>query len=175
MPWRCQEASCVVYTGLFSCGQLSKGHSIPWDSAGQVEDLAGVCVLSLTIPIGVSSSLAAPVSESQKGQGPGPVSGAQQVAAGTVRHPSFALFAAPAQVAQADTVVWAASWALAPFLLPSAFAIAIGTPEESGHGQCSTVLHLGRAGVGSAVLRAQSSLSEASTLLQQHSPGPALR
>lgn len=155
--------------GLFSCRQLSKGPSIPWDCVGQVEDLTGVCFFSFTIPIGVSSSLAAPVPESQKGQGPGPVSGAQQVAAGMVWHPScLRVVSGTSSGGTGSHCGVGCILGINPlFLLPSAFAIITGTLEESEHGQCSAALHLG-------VLRAQSSLSVASMLLQQYSPGPAL-
>lgn len=103
--------------------------SLGWYGPSRRSDLweLGWRLLSLSHhPSDVSFSLAASVPESQESQGPGPVSGAQQVAAGMRSvAPPFVLSLAPAQVEQADTAV-GRTLLIPPFLLPSAFAALTG-------------------------------------------------
>lgn len=74
---------------------------------------------------------------------------------------------APAQVEQADTLLWAAPCLLAPLSAPLSICHPHWAPEEPEHSQRSAALRVGQAGVGWAVLWAQFSLSAAGMLLQQ--------
>lgn len=84
-----------------------------------------------------------------------------------VWHPPFVLSLAPAQVEQADTLLWTVPCSLASLSAPLSIYLPHGAIEESEHGQCSASLHVGQAGVGWAVLWPQSSLSAAGMLFQQ--------
>lgn len=156
-------------TCIFTCLSCSVGHSLPWDGMGQAGEVtcgssAGVCFPCLTTR-DVSFSLAASVPESQESQGPGPVSGAQQVAAGmrSVAPPSCCLWHQLRGTGRHCCGPYPAHY---PLSAPLSICRPHGAIEESEHGQRSA-LRVGQAGVGWAVLWPQSSLSAAGMLLQQ--------
>lgn len=135
----------------------------------------GWSLLSLSHhPSDVSFSLAAPVPEGQKGQGPGPVR-SSAMAAGMQSVASFLrVVSGTSSGGTGRHSAVGCTLLISPPSAPLSICRPHWAPGECEHGQHSAALLGGQAGVAWAMLWAQCSPSVAACYSGGHSPGPAL-